>query len=465
MPLAHDGMAAANAASVIRWSTVMRGALQRWCLLALAGCWSDETVNGFTPEQWAALQKQYAEPAPPTICVGDCPKAELGQALFFEPALSSTSQVSCATCHDPVGWFTDTRRDNSVSLGATKWTAHNTISLVNIAVKDAYANHAPFGPYTWTGECQDRDCTTPDDVVTDIALPRAMGSSATIVAKAVRTAPEYRQMYNLAFGESPDAVPDATVLANVVTAFDQYTRQLVSLDSRFDEYIKGEALDESARRGFALFVGKAMCAECHRGPLFTDFNAHVTGVRQSGDHAPATDDGHAATGLFLTPSLRNVAQTSPYMHDGSLRTLADVVDFYRWGGATSGFIGDKDLLIQPLDITDEDAEDLVAFLRSLTGTLVPSNLTADHHTIPTCDSSSANYCGGMCVDLTSDGNNCGSCGRLCASNEACHSSSCCPVCVSGGSCINFVDDPANCGGCGNQCPNNKPNCVGSTCTQ
>jgi cytochrome c peroxidase len=117
--------------------------------------------------------------------------------------------------------------------------------------------------------------------------------------------------------------------------------------------------------------------ECHRGSLFSDFKPHVTGVEQRGEHAPVTDGGHAGTGAFVTPALRNVGETGPYMHDGSLETLADVIWFYRQGGAATGYVGTKDPLIQPLEITDDEARDLEAFLGTLTGTPIDPTLTTD----------------------------------------------------------------------------------------
>lgn len=339
----------------------------------LAGCWSEEPrVDGFTAEQWASLQKQFAPPVPPTTCPGvpegTCDlAAQLGQELFFEPALSANGQVACTTCHDPKSWFVDTRTANSVSFGVTKWTAHNTISVVNIAIKPTV---------TWTGACQDRTCMVPENVITDIALPKAMGSSAALVAGFVRGNATIASQYTSVFGAPDD---DATVMTNVATALTAYMRRLVSLDAPFDHYIVGNAsaLSDSARRGFTLFVGKAMCVECHSGSVFSDGKVHVTGVMQAGDHAPLTDTGAQMTGGFFTPPLRQVAQTGPYMHDGSLATLADVIEFYRRGGDAAGYTGTKDPLMQPVDISDDEAQDLLAYLRSLTGAPVPTDLTKD----------------------------------------------------------------------------------------
>jgi cytochrome c peroxidase len=395
----------------------------------VAGCWSDEPrVDGFTDDQWASLQKQYTLQPPPTYCPGNggsqlCDKGfELGRRLFFEPALSGTGQVACVTCHDARTWFVDPRL-TPVSFGTVKWTAHNTISVVNLIYK---------GTFTWTGKCLDRECASPENVITDIALPKAMSSTPTIVANAIRANPTYAQLYTESFGDPAPGTADV-ILENVALSLDAYMRRLRSTQALFDSYIAGNAsaLTDSQRRGFTLFVGKAMCAECHAGALFTDNKVHVTGVKQGGVNAPAIDPGAGTSGGFYTPPLRQVAQTGPYMHDGSLATLADVIEFYRRGGDASGYTGEKDALMQPLEITDDEAHDLEAFLRSLTGQPVSPDLTADLRPAPPPPPQ-----GPMCTP---------------------------PMTMCGTTCVDTDSDAMNCGACGNVCPVNKPTCAVGTC--
>jgi cytochrome c peroxidase len=352
-----------------------------WLACALVGCWSDESrVDGFTAEQWEALRDDYAQPTFPATCLGQPASCEasatLGHKLFFEPKLSHGDSVSCATCHAPTAWFVDTRVPNAVSVGAVKPTAHNTISLVNLALKPNV---------TWTGACTplfsttSRRCESAEDVITDIALPRAMSdqpeNAPPRVAKLIRDTGDYAMFYTSAFG-TPLMHSDLETYNNVAKALARYSRKLASLSSPFDAYIAGDpsSLSESARRGFTLFVGKAMCAECHSGSRFTDGQGHVTGV-QSPRNTP--DAGIGGKGGFFTPPLRHIEMTGPYMHDGSLATLADVIAFYRRGGDSIGFVGVKDPLMQPLEITDDEARDLEAFLRALTGQPVPDALSAD----------------------------------------------------------------------------------------
>lgn len=373
---------------MIRWPWVLAQRLVSLCLVVVCGCWADEPLvhGSFTPEQWAGLQELFAQPDAPDPCAlvapdasarfADCEAAaQLGQQLFFETRLSGPANTSCATCHDPAGgWYVDTRSDNKTSLGATKHTGHNALSLVNVAFDRTF--------YGWTGDCKGVPCKTPTDVVEHIALPGAMNSNPELVACTIRTEPSYRSSFEAAFDRDPAALSADEVQTYVEIALDAYMRRLVSLDSPFDRFIAGDdtALDEAKTRGFALFVGRAMCAECHRGSLFTDGARHVTGVSGS-------DNGYMNTGAFLTPPLRNVDRTRPYMHDGSRGKLADVIEFYRTGGDAIGYVGDKDPLMEPLDITDEEANDLEAFLDALTGEPISDALRKDTHVVTTLTTS------------------------------------------------------------------------------
>ena len=203
------------------------------------------------------------------------------------------------------------------------------------------------------------------------------------------------------------------VLVNYGKAIAAYLRQLRSGDAPFDRYVAGDtaALDCSARRGLKLFVGKAGCIACHSGPTLSDGRFHVLGVPQTGDHVPAVDNGRfadvppllasrlnsagpysddpaqgamrlqglsamppeEAKGQFRTPGLRQVALTAPYMHNGALATLEDVIDFYVRGG-TDPAPASEDPLLRPLDLTPSEKADLVAFLGSLTGQPLPGTL-------------------------------------------------------------------------------------------
>jgi cytochrome c peroxidase len=203
------------------------------------------------------------------------------------------------------------------------------------------------------------------------------------------------------------------ILVNSAKAMGAYMRLLVSRDAPFDRWVAGDpgAVTESAKRGARLFVGKAACVGCHSGPALTDNKFHNIGVPQTGPNVPAIDSGRAGAfnglranpfnggstfsddpaagqaklgglspapsdlGAFRTSSLRNIAQTAPYMHTGSLPTLAAVIDFYDVGGATTGFEGTK--VITPLALSAQERDDLVAFLETLTGDPIAESLRRD----------------------------------------------------------------------------------------
>jgi cytochrome c peroxidase len=300
--------------------------------------------------------------------------AAFAQALFFEPALSKSGTLSCRSCHDPAHWFIDTRTPNNVSQTATGFTKRNSVGLVDLSYKPVF---------TWIGKYASAGA------VLELAIHNAMGSEPALAAQFVRDSFANSAAYTEVFGPISD--DDTIVFANMKLAFDAYFDRVVSIDSPFDRWRDGDAkaLAEDAQRGFAVFVGKGGCIDCHEGPMFSDFAYRNTGI---GHNAANTidDSGRfeltndpADLGMFVTPSLRNVAQTAPYMHDGAFETLRDVVEFYRRGGDPGG-VGTRDPRIVSLDLTDEDASDLVAFLEALTGQPVDPALGHDTHVSARC---------------------------------------------------------------------------------
>ena len=368
--------------------------------MASACTWSDDLVaDTFTADQWARLQDDYKPPSSPEPC--PVPRfgtvqitqmrcdalARLGQQLFFERGLSSNCSVSCATCHDPDRSFADPRAANNVSAGAITVTGRHAISLVNVALKDDGAPVDHHDVFTWDGRYK-----SPGAVLA-LAAGKPMGNDAAErIARVIRDHPSYLVAYTALFG--PPSSDDAAVFTNLKIAFDAYLRRLVSLDAPFDRFITGEAPDAisaRAQHGFGLFVGKAMCAECHRGNLFTDFTFHATGVPQAGANVPASDPGRQKITMqpedasrFFTPTLRGVSATAPYMHDGWMASLAEVIAFYRAGGGPVPLPGMRDALLEPLEITDDDARDLEEFLTTLGGRPIPAEWTRDTHVEGLC---------------------------------------------------------------------------------
>lgn len=337
----------------VRWVVV--------CLVGLAGCWDEQRVDGvFSEDEWTYLQTFRLDQLEPITCRdAKCEAiAEFGKVLFFDPsysgairvasvagAVGETGKIACTHCHDPAGYFAD---KHASSLG-TDWTGRNVPGLVDLGYRKAFSW---IGAFDRIGE------------VTKLALDSkaAMNSTAARLAEVVTI--DHLAAYMNVFPEGGDA------FINAKHALGVYESQLVSGPSAFDRYLAGDstAIDAAAKRGAKLFIGKALCSECHDGPLFATDRFFVTGVEQRGEHALAVDAGRDGLGRFRTPSLRHIAKTAPYMHAGQLETLTDVIEFYRWGGDPGGFVGTKDARIVPLDIDDDDVSDLEAFLLTLTGT-------------------------------------------------------------------------------------------------
>jgi cytochrome c peroxidase len=284
--------------------------------------------------------------------------AELGRAIFFDRSLSDAASVSCASCHDPSKGFADGRALGTGVQGRT--TNRNVISLLNVAFRpalrwDGYASSLEnFIKYPLSGHSE-----MDSHKLEEVAVK--MGQS-----------PDYQTRFAKAFGK------DQISFARVEQALATYMRTLVSGDSAFDRaQIDGErnAMTSSAWRGYDLFNGRSGCSSCHSysvgSPFFTDFKVHNTGLGWDSNLSRYRDKGSGGinassqTGSFRTPTLRDVARTAPYMHDGSLRSLREVIEYFdRGGGDGPG----RDPRLRPLHLSEEDKQDLEAFIVSLTGT-------------------------------------------------------------------------------------------------
>ena len=213
--------------------------------------------------------------------------------------------------------------------------------------------------FFWDG----RAATLEEQVLLPIQHPQEMGTDLPTVVERLRGDVMYRRQFDDVFGRPPDVRSLSDALAT-------YVRTILSGASAYDRYEAGEttALSTEEQQGLRLFRGRAHCARCHSGSNLTDEDFHNTGV--SWGRRPY-DAGRAVvtsvpedTGKFKTPTLREIARTAPYMHDGSLATLKDVVEFYDDGGRQNPFL---DREVRPLRLTDDEKMALVAFLRSLTG--------------------------------------------------------------------------------------------------
>ena len=251
----------------------------------------------------------------------------LGRRLFFDRRLSRDESRSCSSCHRPDRAFSDGRKVAVGVLGRTG--TRSTPPLLN----RGYGRH-----FFWDSRTRSLE----DTVLRPISNPLEM--DLPIAEAAARV------------GLSPDEMSRALA---------SYVRSILTGDSAFDRFVNGDrdALSAEQQRGLQVFRGKGNCTACHVGPNFTDERTHNTGIAwRSG----AMADAGAGNGAFKTPTLREIARTAPYMHDGSLQSLDDVVDFYDRGGNPNPHLDEE---IRPAKFTPAEKRALVTFLRSLNGRL------------------------------------------------------------------------------------------------
>ena len=299
--------------------------------------------SGSRPPLGLDLYRPIPETNPQTA-----PKIALGRRLFHDRRWSRDGRVSCATCHDPRHAFADNR---ALAVGAGQGVGRRNVPTI--------VNRVWGRSFFWDG----RATSLEQQALQPILNPLELGATADAVVALARSR-DYGGAFRTVFGRIPD-------LADVARALASYVRTIMSGDSAYDRYVAGNrsALRPAARRGLALFNGQAGCATCHSGPIFTDELFHNTGVAwRSG--APSDLGRSAMTGreedrgAFKTPTLREVARTAPYMHDGSLATIEEVVEFYDRGGKRNPHIDDR---LRPLGLTRSQRADLVAFLNALNG--------------------------------------------------------------------------------------------------
>lgn len=275
-------------------------------------------------------------------------KVRLGMQLYFDTRLSADNTISCATCHKPdTGWAHHAPTDTGIK---GQVGGRNSGTIVDAA-------HMKF--QFWDG----RAGSLEEQALGPIHNPIEMGETLENVVRKLNAIPGYKQQFQEVFGT--DVTTDG--IAKAIAAFE---RTVVSGPSPYDRYIMGDrnAMSAAAVRGMKIFNGKGHCTPCHSGPMFSDQGFHNLGV---GMNKPKPDVGRIEVtkdpkdwGRFKTPGLRNVAVTFPYLHDGSEKTLMDVVEFYNRGGIPNRNL---DPLMQPLNLTGQEKENLVAFLEALTG--------------------------------------------------------------------------------------------------
>jgi cytochrome c peroxidase len=325
------------------------------CLLppqAFADTASVPSAAGDRPAYLADYARPSTIPAPRHNPITP-EKVALGQMLFFDPRLSGSGAISCASCHNPALAWGDGLPKGIGHMGTQ--LGRRSPTILDVA----------FGePYFWDG----RAASLEEQAKGPLASEAEMNMQAGAAIGRIGTMPGYRKAFSQAF--PGQAISLDTIAAAIAT----YERTVVSAEAPFDRWVKGDdtAVSDAARRGFVLFNGKANCAGCHAGWRMTDDGFHDIGL-------PDADRGRAAVApgiaqlehAFKTPTLRNVNQRAPYMHDGSVPTLAAVIDHY-----DSGFVRRPSLDTQmlPLGLTLAEKADLLAFLDTLTGADTPTSI-------------------------------------------------------------------------------------------
>ena len=347
-----------------------------------------------------------------------------------EGNLGETGKYSCASCHDSKHWFIDTRSSNSQSTGAANLSKRNSPSMVNIAYyvwggwggaqdqfwkqganapesKDMNGDRLAVAHVVYDYYRSEYNALF-DDLDPALAADAVDSSRFPPRGKPKTSTGDPNGPWELMTSDDREVVN--RIMANVGKAFEAYERRLVSRNAPFDRYVERDfsALSMNAKRGLKLFIGKAGCGSCHETETFTDQKFHNTAIPQAMPYDQGryddvvrllndfngagkySDDPLAGAmklegitqsmdlrGQFRTKSLRQVAETGPYFHNGSVDNLEDVIRHYNNAGVPDGYPGTKDSLLVPLNLTEAEIRDIVEFLKSLTGEPVPEELTHD----------------------------------------------------------------------------------------
>lgn len=376
---------------------LLRLALLLLAGLAAAGQPLAEEVR-FTEEETAFILSHgpwppASSPDPSNRFSGNPAAIAWGKELLADTRLSKNNDESCLSCHEPFGAFADGK---AVPNGLHR----NTIALANLAGMRWYG---------WTGSSD----TLWGQSILPILDPEELAATPALVAERIRAHEDLRQQYQKLTGAGLDKADDTAVLVVIAKAMAAYQETLVSPRTKFDRFRDALEADEAAgidayqaaaKRGLKIFAGSGKCSFCHFGPAFTNGEFHDIGrpffigggkvdpgryqgikdikaspFTRAGKYADRPDPdapsqflvlNHRNWGEWRVPSLRNVAHTAPYMHDGSLETLEDVVRHYSEIDMER-LHTDGESLIQPLRLTEAEIADLVAFLETLSGTPRP----------------------------------------------------------------------------------------------
>ena len=326
--------------------------------LALAGLGAlrlsaEDKAPPITQVNCQQLGPQRLGPLPPVVIPPSNPqssaKIHLGKILYFDPRLSSDRTISCATCHNPAMGWSDAGPTSKGIKGQMGGRRAPPVS------------NAAYSPLQfWDG----RSPSLEDQAKGPIQNPIEMGNTHEAMIRTVADIPGYVKLFKDVFGVGPITVQQ---VADAIAAFE---RTVVTTDSRFDRYMRGDhqALTKLEKQGLEIFNGKGHCTACHWGPYFSDGRFHNLGVPPKDPKNP--DQGRYAVtknpedmGAFKTPTVRDAALRPPYLHDGSEKTLESLIEFYDRGG---GKDPNLDPLMVPLGLSRTEKAALVAFIRALT---------------------------------------------------------------------------------------------------
>lgn len=310
-------------------------------------------IAGISAAELKALKELYRRPDSipfPAHNPYSPQKVALGKLLYYDTRLSGSNLLSCASCHNPgFGWSDGQPR----AVGhAMQVLGRRTPTILDAAWGELFF---------WDG----RAASLEEQALGPIQAAGEMNQNLDELVRELQAIPGYRDRFEEAFpgqGITPDTIGMAIAT---------YERTVVSSGAPFDRWIEGEesAISEAAQRGFVIFNDEAGCAACHSGWAFTDSSFHDIGLPSSdlgrGEHLPEIEVMQHA---FKTPGLRDIERRAPYMHDGSLETLEDVVDHYISGGIRRPSLSNE---MAPLALNEQQRGDLIAFLRTVTGPLNP----------------------------------------------------------------------------------------------
>ena len=322
-------------------------ALAALALLSVSGLLGVERAPA-RPDDRELLAK-YARPAaipyPEENGHSDA-RVALGRTLFFDPRLSGSNFIACASCHNP-GFSWSDPLPKAIGHGMNE-LGRRTPSILNLAWGSLYF---------WDGRAESLET----QAMGPITAPGEMNQSADALVAELRAIPGYAPLFEAAY---PEEGITTDTISKALAAFE---RGIVSGEAPFDRWVAGDerAVSDAAKRGFALFEGKARCATCHSGWRFTDDSFYDIGlVGDDRGRGALIPDIEVLQYAFRTPGLRNTARRAPYGHNGSEKTLADVIELYDMGGRQKRPSLSPE--IQPLQLTRAEKSDLLAFLDTLT---------------------------------------------------------------------------------------------------